>query len=72
PLEYAHRSYDQATASPRRELRIFTAAEGGAEHIGLDHLPYVSAYVADWVSDAFRSLPDAAPSATECRPEELA
>jgi dienelactone hydrolase len=72
PLEYAHRSYDQATASPRRELRIFTTAEGGAEHIGLDHLPYVSAYVADWVSDVFRSLPDAAPSATECRPEEPA
>ncbi|MGA9832390.1 MAG: hypothetical protein WBQ71_14840, partial [Trebonia sp.] len=56
PLEYAHRSYDQATASPRRELRIFTAAEGGAEHIGLDHLPYVSAYVADWVSNVFRAV----------------
>ena len=53
PLEYARRSYDQATGSPRRELRIFTAAEGGAEHIGLDHLPYVSGYIADWVSDAF-------------------
>ena len=57
PLEYAHRSYDQATASPRRALRIFTPEEGGAEHIGLDHLPHVSTYVADWVSDAFRSLP---------------
>ena len=30
PLEYAHRSYDQATASPHRELRIFTREEGGA------------------------------------------
>jgi fermentation-respiration switch protein FrsA (DUF1100 family) len=51
PLEYAHRSYDQAVDSPHRELRIFSAEEGGAEHIGLDHLPYVSAYVADWVRD---------------------
>ena len=56
PLAYAHRSYDQAVNSPRRELRIFTAAEGGAEHIGLDHLPHVSVVIADWVSDTFRSL----------------
>jgi hypothetical protein len=46
PVEYAHRCYDQAAASPRRELRIFTPQEGGAEHIGLDHLPYVSTYIA--------------------------
>jgi fermentation-respiration switch protein FrsA (DUF1100 family) len=57
PVEYAHRCYDQAAASPRRELRIFTPQEGGAEHIGLDHLPYVSTYIADWVGDAFRSQP---------------
>jgi len=56
PLEYAHQSYEQATASPRRELRIFTPDEGGAEHIGLDNLPYVSTYIADWVSDVFRSV----------------
>ncbi|MQY28370.1 alpha/beta hydrolase family protein [Nocardia aurantia] len=53
PLEYAHRSYEQAVHSPKRELRIFTAAEGGAEHIGLDHLPYVRDFVADWVADVF-------------------
>lgn len=56
PLEYAHRSYEQAVNSPKRELRVFTPAEGGAEHIGLDHLPHVSAYVADWVADAFGEL----------------
>jgi hypothetical protein len=55
PVEYAHRSYDQAIASPRRELRIFTPEEGGAEHIGLDHLPYVSTYIADWASDVLGS-----------------
>ena len=57
PLEYAHRSYRQATGSPKRELRIFTRAEGGAEHIGLDHLPHVSTYIADWIADAFAELP---------------
>ncbi|GAH17564.1 unnamed protein product [marine sediment metagenome] len=53
PVEYAHRSYDQAVASPDRQLRIFSAREGAAEHIGLDHLPHVSEYVADWVADVF-------------------
>jgi len=56
PLGYAHRSYDQAVASPKRELRIFTAEEGGTEHIGLDHLPHVSTFIADWVADTFTEL----------------
>lgn len=56
PLEYAHRSYDQAVASPKRELRVFTAEEGATEHIGLDHLPHVSTYIADWVADTFAEL----------------
>ncbi|WP_326952893.1 alpha/beta hydrolase family protein [Amycolatopsis sp. NBC_01286] len=53
PLEYAHRSYDQAVHSPERKLRVFTAGEGASEHIGLDHLGHVSTYIADWVSDVF-------------------
>ena len=39
PLEYAHRSYEQAVNAPSRDLRIFTRAGGGAEHIGIDDLP---------------------------------
>jgi fermentation-respiration switch protein FrsA (DUF1100 family) len=57
PLAYAHRSYEQAVSSPKRELRIFTPDEGGAEHIGLDHLPHVSAFIADWVADTFAEPP---------------
>jgi dienelactone hydrolase len=53
PLEYAHRSYDQAVNSPKRELRVFTPEEGATEHIGLDHLPHVSTFIADWVADTF-------------------
>ena len=53
PLAYAHRSYEQAVNSPRRELRVFTPEEGATEHIGLDHLPHVSTVVADWVADVF-------------------
>ncbi|MEV7630358.1 alpha/beta fold hydrolase [Actinoplanes sp. NPDC089786] len=56
PAAYAHRSYEQAVNSPKRELRIFTAAEGGAEHIGLDHLSHVSVFIADWIADTFREM----------------
>jgi fermentation-respiration switch protein FrsA (DUF1100 family) len=59
PLEYAHRSYEQAVNSPQRELRVFTAEEGATEHIGLDHLPHVSSFIADWVADTFARLRDA-------------
>ena len=60
PLEYAHRSYEQAVNSPKRELRVFTPEEGATEHIGLDHLPHVSTFVADWVADTFAELDAAA------------
>jgi dienelactone hydrolase len=56
PVAYAHRSYEQATASPKRALRIFTPAEGGAEHVGLDDLPHVSEYVADWIVDTLAEM----------------
>jgi pimeloyl-ACP methyl ester carboxylesterase len=56
PVEMAHRSYEQAVNSPKRELRVFTPEEGATEHIGLDHLPYVSTFIADWVADTFAEL----------------
>ena len=56
PVEMAHRSYEQAINSPKRELRVFTPEEGATEHIGLDHLPYVSTFIADWVADTFTEL----------------
>ena len=56
PVEYAHQSYDQAVNSPNRELRIFTPEEGATEHVGLDHLPHVGAFTADWIEDRFAEL----------------
>ena len=56
PLEYAHRSYDQAVNSPKRELRVFTPDEGATEHIGLDHFSHVQTFIADWVADTFDEL----------------
>lgn len=56
PVDYAHRSHDQATNSPKRELRVFTPEEGATEHVGLDHLPHVATFIADWVADTFGEL----------------
>ena len=56
PLAMAHRSHEQAVNSPKCELRVFTPEEGATEHIGLDHLPHVSTFVADWVADTFAEL----------------
>ncbi|GAB3616146.1 alpha/beta fold hydrolase [Okibacterium endophyticum] len=52
-VKYAQQSYDQATSSSRRELRLFGEPEGGTEHISIDNLPYVAGYIADWVTEAF-------------------
>jgi dipeptidyl aminopeptidase/acylaminoacyl peptidase len=56
PLAYAHRSYEQAVNASKRELRVFTPAEGATEHIGLDHLPHVGAFTADWVETTLAEL----------------
>lgn len=59
PVEYAYKEYEAAVNSPKRELRIFTQEEGGAEHIGLDNMPYVSQWTADWVAETFAELSEA-------------
>ena len=57
PLEYARRSYEQAVNSPKRSCGYSPPRRAATEHIGLDHLPYVSTYIADWVADTFAELP---------------
>ena len=51
PLKYAHQSYDQLTQSPRRELKIFTAREGGVEHVGADNMSFGREFIADWLAE---------------------
>lgn len=50
-LDYAHQSFDQLVNSPRRELKIFTAREGGVEHVGADNMSFGRDYIADWFAD---------------------
>lgn len=50
-VDYAHRTFDQLVNSPRRELRIFTAREGGVEHVGADNMSFGRDYIADWFAE---------------------
>jgi naringenin degradation protein FdeB len=48
PVEAAHTLYEKV-GSPRKHIRIFTAAEGGAEHCQVDHRQAGVDYIADWL-----------------------
>jgi dienelactone hydrolase len=51
PVAYAQRTFDQLVNSPRRELKIFTAREGGVEHVGADNMAFGRDYIADWFAE---------------------
>ena len=51
PVAYAHQTFEQLVNSPRRELKIFTAREGGVEHVGADNMSFGREYIADWFAE---------------------
>ena len=48
----AHRLYE-ACGSEEKELKIFTAGDGGSQHCVFDNLPMAGAWIADWWMDRF-------------------
>jgi dienelactone hydrolase len=50
-LDYANRTFEQLVNSPRRELKVFTAREGGVEHVGADNMSFGRDYIADWFAE---------------------
>jgi dienelactone hydrolase len=58
PIEYARQSYTEATASPDRELKVFTEREGGVEHVSADNMEPARSYIADWIATRFSQLPN--------------
>lgn len=56
PIEYAHQSQVEAINSPDVELKIFTAHEGGVEHVSADNIEPVRSYIADWIADRFSRM----------------
>lgn len=51
PLAWAERTYEQLVNSPKRELKVFTAREGGVQHSSFDNSANAGAYIADWVAE---------------------
>lgn len=50
PLKWAYRTYEQLVNSPKRELKIFTAREGGVQHSSFDNSINAGHFIADWVA----------------------
>jgi dienelactone hydrolase len=51
PLAMAEKTIRDAKKSPRAELKVFTADEGGIEHCQVDHGALAVEYMADWAAD---------------------
>jgi len=51
PLWQAQKPIDAAVNSPNRRLKIFTLAEGGAEHCQADNNSMAVDYMGDWVAE---------------------
>ncbi|MEI7294578.1 prolyl oligopeptidase family serine peptidase [Paraburkholderia tropica] len=51
PLKYAHETFDQLTNSPKKDLFVFTAREGGVEHSSLDNPLNAGNRIADWLAE---------------------
>lgn len=51
PLWCAEKTFEAAVNSPRKKLKIFTFAEGGAEHCQHDNNSMAVDYIADWVAE---------------------
>lgn len=51
PFEQAQQTIDGAVNSPRRDLRVFTIDEGGAEHVNGDNFGLAIDVIADWSAE---------------------
>lgn len=51
PVEQAHKMIERTINSPRRDLKIFEASEGGVEHCGVDNMTIQFDYMADWIAE---------------------
>ena len=49
--KYADDLYDQLVNSPHREKVIFTAREGGVEHVGADNMAHGRDLISDWFAE---------------------
>jgi pimeloyl-ACP methyl ester carboxylesterase len=57
PLSYAEKTIEKAVNSPGRKLKVFTLAEGGAEHCQVDNGSLAIDYAADWIAETLGACP---------------
>jgi dienelactone hydrolase len=55
PVDQAERTIAAAVRAPRRDLRVFTAAEGGAQHVQGDMFSIAIDWIVDWTADVLAS-----------------
>lgn len=55
PGDQARRTVEAAVNSPRRDLRVFTVEEGGAEHVNGDNFALAIDVIADWCADVLQA-----------------
>ncbi|GII67272.1 alpha/beta hydrolase [Sphaerisporangium krabiense] len=55
-VDKAVSTYEDCVNSPRRELRIFTAEEGGEQHCHIGNMSLGTDFMADWAADVFDSI----------------
>jgi dienelactone hydrolase len=57
PLAQARTLIDECVSSPKAELHVQTAADGGAEHCGIDNVALTRETICDWVAEALGGSP---------------
>ncbi|CAG9206066.1 alpha/beta hydrolase family protein [Burkholderia gladioli] len=50
PLKYAHSTFEQLINSPKKDMFVFSAREGGVEHSSLDNPMNAGNKIADWLA----------------------
>ena len=53
PLRLAEKTIGGAINSPRAELKVFRAEDGGVEHYQVDNCKLAIEYMSDWVAEIF-------------------
>lgn len=50
PVEFAHRTFNEAVNSPGKELHIHTVQDGGSEHCSVDNRELTVSHMAHWIA----------------------
>lgn len=56
PASDAKRTYEECVNAPKRELRIFSAEEGGEQHCSIGNMSLATNAMADWIADVFKTV----------------